>query len=380
MKFSTSTMRAAILMSVCFGLSVPAFALNGDLQGLNRRDSTNWNAQSAWRGNNLRGWRELDLVPCRVVLRGPASNSPVRIFFPRTQEGHPGFEDLFFISNSPNASITQPPVLVAPADAEVWSYDFVVSITGAEPAYVYFYARLAPGANLNPGSSLHLWGEPGLSPLQLHKVRVAPVKPDLAVAINGPGVARPGETVIYTINYTNLALLADDTAHEVTVTAQLPPFVSYVPGSATTGGSIAGSTLTWHFADLGNQEGGTVSYQAVVSYGVPAEGVLTNTAAIAAAENDLHLEDNFSIALTSIVASSPTNGGALRITRIIKFNDQVYHIFFLTRNDRSYALQYTEDFVDWTTDPLVIPGSGGEVVSRQYVGGAKRFYRVMELP
>jgi uncharacterized repeat protein (TIGR01451 family) len=366
-------------MTIWFGVSIPAFALSGDLQGLHRRDSTNWNSQSEWRGNNLRGWRELDLVPCRVVLRGPASDSPVRIVFPRTQNGNPGFENLFFISNSPNVSITQPPTLIAMPDADESAYDFAVSITGNDPAYIYFHARLAAGANMNPGSSLHLWGEPELSPLQFHKVRLAPIKPDLAVAISGASAAQPGETVIYTVNYTNLALLTNDTAHEITVTAQLPPFLNYLPGSATAGGSLSGDTLTWHLGDLGNQQGGSLSYQAVVSYGVPAGGVLTNTAAIAGGENDLHLDDNISTALTTVVSGSPF-GGTLRITRIVKFGDRVYHIFFLTKSDRSYVLQYTEDFVDWTTDPVVIPGTGGEVVSRQEQGNDKRFYRVMELP
>jgi hypothetical protein len=80
------------------------------------------------------------------------------------------------------------------------------------------------------------------------------------------------------------------------------------------------------------------------------------------------------------VAASPTNSGALTITRIVKFDERLYHVFFLTRSDRTYVMQYTEDFADWTTDPLIIPGTGGEVVSRQFEGGVKRFYRVMELP
>ena len=377
---STRTVWSVVAAAVSISISTPAFALNGDLQGLHRRNSTNWTAQSSWTGNNLRGWRELDLVPCRVILRGPADDSPVSIVFPRTRNGYPGIENLFFISNSPNATITQPPILKAPADSSEWSYDFNVSISGSEPACIYFYARLAPGANLNTGSSLRIWGTPGLSPLQFHKVKPARVKPDLAVSITAPGVARPGETLIYTINYTNLALLTNDTAHGVTVSAQLPPSITYVPGSASAGGSIAGNVLTWQLPELQNQAGGTVTYQGVVSYGVIPGQTLTNSASITGEENDLNLADNSSVALTSIVSSSPTNFGSLYITRIIKFDERVYHVFFLTKSDRNYVLQYTEDFVDWTTDPLVIPGTGTEVVSRQCEGGAKRFYRVMELP
>lgn len=377
---SYSTTMWSVAMAVSLGFSLPAFSLSGELQGLHRRHSTDWNAQSPWTGNNLRGWRELDLVPCRIVLRGPAENSPVSIAFPRLRNSNPAIQNLLFITNSPNVTISQAPVWITPANAEEWSGQFNVSMTGTEPGYVYFYARLALGAYLNPGSSLHISGTPGLGQLQFHKIRMAPVKPDLAVSITGPAVAFPGETLLYTINYTNLAMVTNDTAHGVTISARLPASLNYVPGSASSGGSIAGSILTWNLPELVNQASGSVTYEAIVSYEVAPEQILTNTASIAGAESDLNPADNLSTALTSIAAPSPNNSGTLLITRIVKFDERVYHVFFLTKSDRNYVLQYTEDFVDWTSDPQVIPGTGTEVVSRQDEGGAKRFYRVMELP
>ena len=380
MRFYSKRSWSVVATALFLGLTVPAFALSGDLQGLHRRNSTNWNTQSPWTGNNLRGWRELDLVPCRVVLRGPAEDTPVSIVFPRTRNGNPAIENLFFISNSPNVTITQPPALTTLADVDQSSYKFNVSITGTGPGYVYFYARLALGAFVNPGGSLHIWGTPSLGQLQFHKVKVAPVKPDLAVAITGPGVAIPGETFLYTVEYANLALLTNDTAHAVTISAQLPASVNYVPGSASSGGSIAGNTLTWNLPELQNQALSSVSYRVVVSESALPGQILTNAASIAGAESDVNPADNLSTALTHIAARNPTNSGTLLITRIIKVDERVYHVFFLTKSDRNYVLQYTEDFVEWTTDPLVIPGTGNEVFSRQDEGGAMRFYRVMELP
>jgi hypothetical protein len=63
----------------------------------------------------------------------------------------------------------------------------------------------------------------------------------------------------------------------------------------------------------------------------------------------------------------------------VKFDDEIYHVYFQTMSERSYVMQYTEDFTEWTTIPTVIPGTGTEVVSRQREVGAKRFFRVMEL-
>jgi uncharacterized repeat protein (TIGR01451 family) len=379
----TRTLWIAAALAACTSFEISAFAVSGDLQGLNRTDATNWSATSAWSGNNLRGWQELDLIPCRVVLNGPADNSPVTIQFPRTRHGVPGFEDLFFISNSPNVTLAGPPVLSAPADSEEWSYRLNVTIADSdgEPACIYFYARLAAGSDRNPGSSLHLRGEPSLSPLQIHKPGPAARKPDLGVSLAGPEGALPGETLVYGISYTNSATGSNDIAHNSVLTAMLPPFAEYVPGSASAGGSLNGNVLSWNLGDLGPGDAGSVSYQVIVSPDVAPGFVLTNIASIDADENDLVLADNSSTFTTAVAANtSPSPGGAVRITRITRFDDEIFHIYFETHAGRSYAIQYTKDFIEWTTDPAVIPGKGIEVVSRQRNAGEKRFYRVMELP
>jgi uncharacterized repeat protein (TIGR01451 family) len=363
------------------GAQVRVFALNGELQGLNKRYSTNWTADSPWRSGPLRGWQELDMIPCRVKLPCVSTGftSSVTIVFPHTTGKGPGFENLFFLSNSPNVTVIEAPALNAPTNTGEWSYDLKVSVRGSESAYIYFYARLAVGSYLNPGSSLHISGEPGLSPLQIHKPRLAPSKPNLAVRKAAPAVVFPGETITYMISYTNAASGQDDVAHGVKLKAILPALASYVPDSANSNGVMEGNVLSWNLPDLAKGSSGSVSYQVTVSTNAPGGESLTSTATIFSAENDLDPADNFSSVRTAVL-ETPRNDQPLRITRIEKTGDGHYNVYFTTTFGRYYALQHTEDFVNWTTDSTIIPGTGSVEVSMQSDIGAYRFFRVMQLP
>src|ERR1051325_5009713 len=77
---------------------------------------------------------------------------------------------------------------------------------------------------------------------------------------------------------------------------------------------------------------------------------------------------------------STANDAPLRITRIEKAGDGNYNVYFTTVAGRFYSLQATEDFVNWTTDPTVIPGTGSIAVSKQSEVGPYRFFRVLRLP
>jgi uncharacterized repeat protein (TIGR01451 family) len=269
----------SLLTALALGLAAETsvFALNGDLQGLNKTDSTNANA--AWTGSVLRGWGELDMIPCRVLLEGPADNSAVTISFPKTRKGLPAFDNLYFLSNSPNITVSTP-VLNAPEDANEWSYTFHVTIDGGAPAYVYFNARLGAGVHLNPGAALQLRGEPSLSPLQIHKPRVTLSKPDLGVNLIGPAQAFPGETVTYTLHYNNSATGPNDIAHGGSVAVALPEGLELVSSSLTAGAQIDGRKLTWNLGDLPPETSGQLTWQGVISRTAPICGVLTTTASI----------------------------------------------------------------------------------------------------
>ena len=68
------------------------------------------------------------------------------------------------------------------------------------------------------------------------------------------------------------------------------------------------------------------------------------------------------------------------ITKITPNGGSVNDIFFTSQIERFYFIQYTEDFVHWTTDPEAHLGNGGIVVSPQNNGSDKRFYRVLLVP
>ena len=110
--------------------------------------------------------------------------------------------------------------------------------------------------------------------------------------------------------------------------------------------------MTWSLGTLGAGASGSMTCQAVVSSGILVCGVLTTTAAIQGSENDLNPADNMASAHTVVGSANPeTGGGPLRITRIAKFDEEIYQVFFQTNPGRNYVLQYTEDFSNWTTDP-----------------------------
>src|SRR6187200_1056265 len=118
------------------GTQLSALAeLSGDLKGLNKSSSTNWGPSSPWSGGNLQGWKELDYVVVRAVLNGgPQTNQPVQLVFPKFKTDAPGFQNLYFISNSPNTFIISN-VLNAPPSPADWSYNLRVTITNSQPAY-----------------------------------------------------------------------------------------------------------------------------------------------------------------------------------------------------------------------------------------------------
>lgn len=123
-----------------------------------------------WIKGNLEGWKELDAVPCRVLISdGPFENQTVTLTFPPPTGPVPGFDELTAFEASPNVQFVQPPVLSSPAKGD-WSCSFVISVTSDEPAEVRFLARLAAGSHLNPGNSLMLKGSPqSMGTLQIAK-------------------------------------------------------------------------------------------------------------------------------------------------------------------------------------------------------------------
>jgi uncharacterized repeat protein (TIGR01451 family) len=303
MLMGKSALRIFGALSLCAAMELSALALDFNLEGLDRNNSTNWTPNSAWSSVNLQDWRELDFIPVRIEVQGgPAVSQLLTITFPHYSGGVYGFQNLYFISNSPNVSFSSAPVLNANPASSDWSYDLRVTVTGNQRGYVYFYARLAAGAHLNPGSSLHLEG-PALSPLQIHKPRPGPGSPDLAIKKTGPATAGPGDIITYSISYTNKASGTNNAAHGVQIIDSLAALVTFV--SASDGGTMAGNTLSFDIRDLTNRASGFVTYQVRVASSAVSGQMFTNNALIVSSEDDANMSDNRSSVKTTVIANRP---------------------------------------------------------------------------
>src|SRR5215216_935881 len=139
MQILTRTLALIAALITGLGTQLPALAgFSGDLEGLNKNNSTNWGPSSSWSGGNLQDWQELDYVVVRAVLDGgPQANQPVSIVFPKFKTDAPGFQNLYFISNSPNTFITSNVLSAPPAPAD-WTYNLRVTITNNQTGYIYF--------------------------------------------------------------------------------------------------------------------------------------------------------------------------------------------------------------------------------------------------
>src|SRR6185369_4830471 len=158
-------------------LMAPLASQAVSLQGQDKGDT------NTWKSVNLQDWQELDFIRFRLLFNaGSAGSQNITLEFPHLSGTTPGFEDLTGFAPSTNAVITSGPTLTTDSSG-TWTYTFSVNITNSSAAEVRFFARLAAGAHLNPGSSLHLDGSGGN--VQIHKPSEGPRVPDLAVVKTG---------------------------------------------------------------------------------------------------------------------------------------------------------------------------------------------------
>src|SRR5262245_21270962 len=99
-----------LVLLLCGLAAAPsARAFTAQLQGLSY-------GTNLWQAGNLTGWKELDMIPCRMWFSGgPASNQVFVVEFDHTKTSgsklYPGIQNLFNFSNSPNATIVSGPTL-----------------------------------------------------------------------------------------------------------------------------------------------------------------------------------------------------------------------------------------------------------------------------
>ena len=148
--FSVGVLLAVFLPSVDGAAVKVSSVLQGQSNG-----STNWIS------NNLQGWHDCDSIPMRVYITGgPVSGEAIQVYFDHFNGSNPGVDDLSGFTPSANVTMVTAPVLNAPANSGTWTYNFTVNVNDRSPGWVEFRGRLAWGAHLNPGSSLHLGGDP----------------------------------------------------------------------------------------------------------------------------------------------------------------------------------------------------------------------------
>ena len=115
-------------------------------------------------------------------------------------------------------------------------------------------------------------------------IRMAPPAPELTLTKSCTSLNTfAGATATYTLSYGNTGNAAGS---NVLLSDPLPATLSYVPGSASDGGSYtpATSTLTWALGSLPVGQSGQVTFQVTVNAGVAPGTEIVNTASIGATE------------------------------------------------------------------------------------------------
>ncbi|HKQ39099.1 MAG TPA: Ig-like domain-containing protein, partial [Verrucomicrobiae bacterium] len=283
------------ILSILVSVAMPASAaFNARLQGQSRGSTT-------WLDGNLKDWRDLDFVPCRVYLTGgPANNKVIVVEFDHAQGRNPAIANLCKFTPSANVLITSAPVLSAPVNSPRWSYTFTIKLLDNKPGWVLFNAKVAAGAHLNGGSSVGMRGSPSLGSLQLHKIAPAAPTPaviDLALMKFGPAQAAPGEIITYTLQYSNKTTSTIQ-ATNVQITDVLP--VQVTPENLGSG-RLVGNSVVWDIGGLNAGGAATVSYTVRVSSNAAFGEVFTNSASIVSSQPDANSNDNSASVITHIL-------------------------------------------------------------------------------
>ncbi len=264
------------------------------------------NHSTVWTTDTLTDYIELDRIKCRVRFEdGPASSQTFVLQFDHSAGLIPCLQDLTNFSTSGNVIITAGPTLSAPVGADTWSYSFTVDVKDDKEGYVEFQTRLASGAHLIDSDSLHIKGSDSLGTLRISRPDKGGGVCDLVVSKLGPATAAPGDIITYTLSYSN-KVSAPKGADRAQLNDILPPEVTYVPGSATAGGTIVGNTLTWDLPDhLDEGQAGSVSYKVRVNPNPVYGQSFDNLVQIYSSEDDADYSDNSYTFTTSIAFSRP---------------------------------------------------------------------------
>lgn len=132
-------------------------------------------------------------------------------------------------------------------------------------------------------------------------LETATCAPDLAIHKAAPETAHPGETITYTLAYSNTGNVL---AQQVVVSDLLPAGITTSTAVYTYTGAIitprAGSLFVWDVADLPPEAGGVITITASISPTYFTD-TLTNTATIATATAESRSDNNDATAKTTLI-------------------------------------------------------------------------------
>ncbi|PLX44295.1 MAG: hypothetical protein C0609_05920, partial [Deltaproteobacteria bacterium] len=124
-----------------------------------------------------------------------------------------------------------------------------------------------------------------------------------------------GEIIAYTLVYENIG---NEPATQISISDAIPAGTTYLPGSATAGGSFAANTVTWSIPSLAPGESGSVGFEVTVDDTAPIGASITNQGEVTAASlsaaisnpvtGAVILAPEVSLTLTPITPTAPVGG------------------------------------------------------------------------
>ena len=120
--------------------------------------------------------------------------------------------------------------------------------------------------------------------------------PDMTVSKTGPASAVAGDTIAYTLTYTNKGAI---TASSVVLTDVLP--ADLIPVSNSLGnGTLNGNTITWNLGSIAAKKGGRLTFQAQVNASAAGHSI-TNWCSIYTPTAESNTNNNSAKAITCIL-------------------------------------------------------------------------------
>ncbi len=200
----------------------------------------------------------------------------VSITLTRTNQALPGDDSRYV-----NFQITGAKMVQTIVKTDVFFVGFITEST------VYSYAPGVPSdTKIHPPTSSNN------SPFKVDGYRFCYVRnqADLSITKSASTPSQnPGEAVTYTLTVANAG---PDAATGVTVTDALPPNVTFVPGSASDGGTEAEGVVTWPPFPLPFTGSKTLTVDVTVNADAPGGVALTNSATVTGNETDPNLLNN----------------------------------------------------------------------------------------